>query len=247
MSWYTDAKYALSDGLCVVLEPATPAAFAQYCSRFIDGFIVTGELLVLSCLIGFIVAVGVVLARLSQSAALSWVATSYCYVLRGTPLLVQLWLAYFGLGALGAENLGPFWPIFSNSWLVGLLVLILNTSAYVAEILRGGLVNLHRGQMEAALACGMSWLAAMRHILLPQAIRISWPAYGNEVILLMKGSALVSTITVLDLMGQTRTIFARTYALDVYLYAAVLYLVLAALITLFFKAFERRWARQSGA
>ena len=102
----------------------------------------------------------------------------------------------------------------------------------MAEILRGGLVNINKGQMEAAKVCGISWFNSMRHILFPQALRISWPAYGNEVILLMKGSALVSTITVLDLMGQTRTVFARTYSLDIYLYAAVLYLVLTGVITL---------------
>ena len=81
----------------------------------------------------------------------------------------------------------------------------------------------------------------MRRIMLPQAFRIAWPAYGNEVILLMKGSALVSTIAVLDLMGQTRTVFARTYSLDIYVYSAIMYLVLAGLITLGFKLVERRW------
>ena len=175
---------------------------------------------------------------------LSVVATSYCYLFRGTPLLVQLWIAYFGIGALGQEVVGPFWFILSDSWLVGLMVLTLNTSAYVAEILRGGLVNINKGQMEAAKVCGISWFNSMRHILFPQALRISWPAYGNEVILLMKGSALVSTITVLDLMGQTRTVFARTYSLDIYLYAAVLYLVLTGVITLLLRTMEKRWARQ---
>ena len=244
MSWYTETKYALSDGTCAASASIVPSSASQYCTRFVDGFLVTCELLILACLIGFAVAVLVVLARLSRYSTLSWMATAYCYVFRGTPLLVQLWVAYFGLGALGKESLGLFWPIFSNSWLIGLVVLTLNTSAYVAEILRGGLVNIHRGQLEAALACGMSRLGAMIHIMLPQAIRISWPAYGNEVVLLMKGSALVSTITVLDLMGQTRTIFARTYSLDIYLYAALLYLILAGIITVLAKIVEARWSSQ---
>ena len=127
------------------------------------------------------------------------------------------------------------------------MVLTLNTSAYVTEILRGGLVNIDKGQMEAAKVCGISWFNAMRHILFPQALRVSWPAYGNEVILLMKGSALVSTITVLDLMGQTRTIFARTYSLDIYLYAAIFYLVLTGVITIMLKTVENRWAREQNA
>ena len=244
MSWYNDIKYAVSDGVCAVVSPVAPKAFADYCSRFADGFIVTIELLSLACFLGFILAVIIVLARLSRFKTLSVVATSYCYLFRGTPLLVQLWIAYFGIGALGQEVVGPFWFILSDSWLVGLMVLTLNTSAYVAEILRGGLVNINKGQMEAAKVCGISWFNSMRHILFPQALRISWPAYGNEVILLMKGSALVSTITVLDLMGQTRTVFARTYSLDIYLYAAVLYLVLTGVITLLLRTMEKRWARQ---
>ena len=247
MSWYTDLKYAASDGVCAVVSPIAPKGLADYCSRFADGFIVTVELLSLACLFGFILAVIIVLARLSPFKTLSLVATSYCYLFRGTPLLVQLWIAYFGIGALGQEAVGPLWVILSNGWLVGLMVLTLNTSAYVAEILRGGLVNIDKGQMEAAKVCGISWFKAMRHILFPQALRISWPAYGNEVILLMKGSALVSTITVLDLMGQTRTVFARTYSLDIYLYAAILYLVLTGVITLMLKAVEKHWAKERSA
>ena len=247
MSWYTDIKYAVSDGVCAIVSPVAPNAFADYCSRFADGFIVTIELLSLSCLLGFILAVILVLARLSRFKVLSATATTYCYVFRGTPLLVQLWIAYFGIGALGQETVGPFWVILSNSWLVGLMVLTFNTSAYVTEILRGGLVNIDKGQMEAAKVCGISWFKAMRHILFPQALRISWPAYGNEVILLMKGSALVSTITVLDLMGQTRTVFARTYSLDIYFYAAILYLALTGVITLMLKTMEKRWAKEHSA
>ena len=94
--------------------------------------------------------------------------------------------------------------------------------------------------MEAAVATGMTWFQSMFHIMLPQAFKIAWPAYGNEVVLLMKGSALVSTITVLDLMGQTRTVFSRSYNLEVYAYSAVLYLLLAGAITLLFKFGENR-------
>ena len=137
--------------------------------------------------------------------------------------------------------MGVLWPFFKEGWNVGLLVLILNTAAYVSEILRGGLVNVDKGQMEAALASGMSWFQSMRRIRLPQALRIAWPAYDNEVVLLMKGSALVSTITVLDLMGQTRTIFSRSYSLEIYGYSAVLYLILDGIIALTFKAVELRW------
>ncbi|WP_299959596.1 ABC transporter permease subunit [uncultured Roseobacter sp.] len=245
---YQDLKYLLSDSVCVALSPISGDLFAKACPRFIDGFLVTIELLVLACGIGFFLAIGLTLARMSGRRPLSWPSTAFVYVFRGTPLLVQLWIVYFGFGSLGEETLGPLlWTFFKNPWLVGLLVLTLNTSAYVSEIFRGGLANVDRGQLEAALSIGMPWLRAMRRIMLPQAIRIAWPAYGNELVLMMKGSALISTITVLDLMGQTRTVFARNFDLTTYVYAAILYLVLAGIITAFIHGVERYLQLRSDA
>ena len=241
---YQDLKYSLSDGVCAALAPVSGALFENFCSRFIDGFFVTIELLLLSCVIGFVLALLLVLARLSGNRLLSIPANLFVYCFRGSPLLVQLWIIYFGIGSLGAEGLGSLWGFFSQPWLVGLLVLTLNTSAYVCEILRGGFINVNAGQLEAAMSIGMSWPKAMRRIMLPQALRIAWPAYGNELILLMKGSALISTITVMDLMGQTRTIFARNFDLSTYLYSAILYLTLAVLITLFITSVQRYFTKK---
>ncbi|MEZ5932608.1 MAG: ABC transporter permease subunit [Alphaproteobacteria bacterium] len=238
---YQDIKIAASDGVCAVVGPLGPELFEKNCARFIDGFWVTIELILFASIIGLGIALVAVLARVSGNRFFSTLAYIYIYVFRGTPLLVQLWIFYFGLGGLGEEGLGPLlWTFFKDGWNVGLLVLTLNTGAYVAEILRGGIVNVPRGQMEAALAYGMTWLQAMRRIVLPQAFKIAWPAYGNEVILLLKGSALISTITVLDLMGQTRTIFARSYDLQIYVYAAILYLLLVGVITFVFRRIEMR-------
>lgn len=243
---YRELKFWLSDVVCALFEPFTPALFAKSCPRFADGFLVTIELLFLSCVIGFAIALVAVLCRLSSKPVLKHAAFLYIYLFRGTPLLVQFWIVYFGIGSLGEETLGPIlWLLFKDAWWVGLIVLSLNTGAYVAEILRGGLINVPNGQMEAAIAYGMSWLQAMRRIMLPQALRIAWPAYGNELVLLMKGSALVSTITVMDLMGQTRTIFSRSYDLSVYFYAALMYLLIAGVITLFCRLIENRLTRQS--
>ena len=243
MGFYNDIKIAASDQVCALLEPIGPTLFAKSCVRFIDGFWVTIELLALSSILGLALALVTVLVRLSGNRIAATIANIYVYIFRGTPLLVQLWIVYFGIGSFGEEALGPLlWSFFKDGWNVGLFVLTLNTAAYVSEILRGGIVNVPNGQMEAALAYGMTWLKAMRRIILPQAFKIAWPAYGNEVILLMKGSALVSTITVLDLMGQTRTVFARSYNLEIYVYAALLYLCLAGLITFAFKRIEGRLA-----
>lgn len=237
---YNEIKIALSDSVCQVLSPVSPQLFANSCTRFFDGFFVSIELLVLSSLMGFVIAIGLAIARTSNIPLLSFPAFIYCYIFRGTPLLVQLWVFYFGFGSLGADGLGPFWPLFRDGYMVGLITLTINTSAYAAEIFRGGIVNVPRGQVEAALAIGMGWWTRLRRIILPQALQISWPAYSNEVILLLKGSALVSTITVLDLMGQTRTIFSRSYNLEIFLYAIVLYLVLSGALTIFLRVLEAR-------
>lgn len=237
---YHQIKIWLSDSVCDVVSPVSPQLFANSCTRFIDGFFVSIELLVLSSLIGFVLAIGIAIARTSNIPLISYPAFIYCYVFRGTPLLVQLWVFYFGFGSLGADGLGLLWPLFRDGYSVGLITLTINTSAYAAEIFRGGIVNVPHGQVEAALAIGMDWWTRLRRIILPQALQISWPAYGNEVILLLKGSALVSTITVLDLMGQTRTIFSRSYNLEIFLYAIMLYLVLSGTLTILLRLLEAR-------
>lgn len=237
---YTDLKIWISDQTCAAVAPVSPKLFAASCTRFIDGILITIELLILSSALGFALAIALVLARISPSKAVSVAAYLYCYVFRGTPLLVQLWVLYFGIGALGADGLGPLWVFFKDAWWVGLLALTLNTAAYVCEILRGGIANIPSGQVEAAEAYGLSWSARMRRIVFPQALQIAWPAYGNEVILLLKASALVSTITVLDLMGQIRTVFSRSYSLEIFLYGAIMYLALTGLLTLLLRAIERR-------
>lgn len=241
---YAAAKIWTSDTICAAIKPVTPELFQASCTRFIDGALVTIELMTLATVVGFALAVALVLARVSDNALVSIPAYLYCYVFRGTPFLVQLWLLYFGIGSLGEDGLGPLWPFFRDAWSVGLFALILNTAAYVAEILRGGVQNVPRGQIEAAEAYGLSWMTSMRRIVFPQALRIAWPAYGNEVILLLKASALVSTITVLDLMGQIRTVFSRSYSLEIFVYGAVMYLALTGILTLLLRAIERCLARR---
>jgi His/Glu/Gln/Arg/opine family amino acid ABC transporter permease subunit len=240
MSLYFDGKIWFSDAICSAIQPVSPTFFSTFCGRFIDGFFVTAELLVISTLLGFPLAILLALARTSGKPVLSGLAYAYSYVFRGTPLLVQLWIFYYGFGQLGAETLGPLWPLFRDGYSVSVLVLTANTAAYAAEIIRGGIVNVPNGQREAALAAGMDWWTTQRRIILPQAMRIAWPAYSNEVLLLLKGSALVSTVTVLDLMGQTRTIYARNYELEIFVYAIILYFVLSAVLTGLLRWIEMR-------
>lgn len=218
----------------------------RYGDRLVDGTLITLKLVALASLIGLVIAIPVAMARVSRRPWLWMPAYGYIYVFRGTPLLVQLFLIYYGLGQFQAIRDSMLWPLLSDAQICGLLGLTLNTAAYTAEILRGGIAAVPRGEVEAARAAGMSPTLAFRRILLPRAMRIAWPAYGNEVVLLLKGSALVSTITVWDLMGETRSIFARGYDLMVFVWAGVFYFAMSAVLTIAFRLVERRLNRYLG-
>ncbi len=215
----------------------------RYGDRFWDGTLVTLKLVVLASLAGAAIALPVALARVSAYQWLRMPAHAYIYLFRGTPLLIQLFLLYYGLGQFEAVRNSVLWGVLGDAEWCGWLALTLNTAAYVAEILRGGIQAVPRGEVEAGKACGMSYATVTRRIVLPRAVRIAWPAYGNEVILLLKSSALVSTIAVWDLMGETRSIFSRTYSLDVFVYAGVIYFLLTFLLTRGFRFAESRLNR----
>lgn len=215
----------------------------QYGGRYLDGLWVTVQLLALASIIGLVIAVPLALARVSSNIFVSSAAYAYIYAFRGTPLLIQLFLIYFGLAQFEAVRESFLWPVLRDEFWAGLIALTLNTAAYVAEILRGGIMGVPRGDIEAGRAAGMSPALMYRRLILPKAFRIAWPAYGNEVVLLLKGSALVSTITVLDLMGETRTIFSRNYSLDTFIYAGVLYLLITFVLTRGFRLAEQHLNR----
>ncbi len=212
----------------------------QYGDRLLDGTLITLKLVLIASVIGILLALPLSLARSSPRRRYWIPAYAYIYFFRGTPLLVQLFLIYYGLGQFEAVRESLLWPVLSDAEYCGLLGLTLNTTAYTAEILRGGIRAVPKGEIEAARAYGMGWWLLQRRIVLPRALRIAWPAYGNEVILLLKGSALVSTIAVWDLMGEARSIFSRTYALEVFLFAGAIYFLLTFLFTRLFRAVERR-------
>lgn len=212
----------------------------QYGDRFLDGTYISLKLVILSSIIGLVMAFALAMARTSKQRRYWIPAYSYIYFFRGTPLLIQLFILYYGLGQFEWIRNSFLWPVLGDAEWCGLIGLSLNTSAYTAEILRGGIRAVPRGEIEAARSMGMSSWLLNRRIVLPRAIRIAWPAYGNEVVLLLKGSALVSTISVWDLMGETRSIFSRTYALEIFVYAAVIYFVLTFILTRIFRLIEKR-------
>lgn len=200
--------------------------------KLLGGLVLTLELVVLSLLLGFVVAVGVALLRVSPYRPLSALAYAYIFVFRGTPLLVQIFLIYYGLGQFEAIRDSFLWTFFREPFWCAILALTLNTGAYTGEIIRGGIEAVPWGQIEAARACGMSRVLLFRRIVFPIAIRQALPAYGNEVILMVKSSSLASTITLLEVTGIARGIIARTFApVEIFIVAGAIYLSINFVVT----------------
>ena len=213
---------------------------ARYGDRFLDGTLISLKLVLFSSLAGLALAFVLAVARTSDQRRYWMPAYGYIYFFRGTPLLIQLFIISYGLGQFESLRDSFIWPVLGDAEWCGLIGLTLNTAAYTAEILRGGIRAVPRGEIEAARSFGMSTPTLYRRIILPRAIRVAWPAYGNEVILLLKGSALVSTIAVWDLMGETRSVFSRTYALETFVYAGIIYFLLTFILTRIFRLIEGR-------
>jgi His/Glu/Gln/Arg/opine family amino acid ABC transporter permease subunit len=216
----------------------------QYWPAYLSGTWLTIQLVVISAIFGVILAVPVALARLSSNRLVNGVATGYSLFFRGTPLLVQIFLIYFGLGQFGLIRHSFLWPFLREAYVCALITFSLNTAAYSGEILRGGIRAVPRGEVEAARAAGMSTFTTYRLIILPRAFSIILPAYSNEVIILLKGTSLASTITLLELMGQSQLAASATYQpIQVFVIAGVIYYALTLVITRIFHWLERRFNR----
>jgi len=218
--------------------------FFKYGPRFLHGLMTTLELVAVSIVFGALLSVPLAFARMSKNRILSGFAYVYVYVFRGTPILAQLFLIYYGLGGFRPQwqSVGLWW-FFREAWYCGLLSLTLNTAAYQTEILRGAIISVHRGQREAAASLGIHKLVAFYKIILPQALIVALRPYGNEVILMVKGSAVVAIITVFDLMGETRYAFSQTYDYQTYLWAAIFYLTIVEILRHLLEWSERRLTR----
>jgi len=217
---------------------------ARYGPRMLQGLVVTIELVAISVSLGALLALPVSLARVSGGPILRAVSFAYVYFFRGTPLLAQVFLVYYGSGQFRPElqSIGLWW-FFRDAFLCCLLTFTLNTGAYQAEILRGAIRAVPRGQSEAAMSLGLRPSIILFRIVLPQALIIGLRPLGNEVILMIKGSAVAAIVTVFDLMGATRLAFARSFDISVYFYAAVLYLLLVEALRRAWNLFERRLTR----
>lgn len=184
-----------------------------------------------SLALGFFLAIGLALLRLSPIPPLRWFAYAYVYLFRSTPLLVQIFLIYYGLGQFEAVQKSMFWPFLREAHWCAILALTLNTTAYTSEIIRGGLQSVPWGQVEAAKACGMSLALRFRRVIFPQAIRQALPGYGNEIVLMVKSTSLASTITILDMTLIARKETSATFSIEPLFIAAAFYLVINFLAT----------------
>jgi len=184
-----------------------------------------------SLALGLALSLGIVAMRVSRWPFLSYPARFYIMLFRGTPLLIQMFLIYYGLGQFPAIRESFLWVVLRSPYGCAVVSLALCTAGYTAEIIRGGLLSVPHGQIEAGLAVGMSRWALLRRIIAPVTLRQALPAYSTEAVLLVKSTALASLVTVWDVTGVAQQIIQRTYrTMEVFACAAIIYLVLNFLI-----------------
>lgn len=200
----------------------------------------------LSLFMGLFLALLVAVMSIAKNPVLKWPTEAFSYLFRGTPMLIQLFIFYYGFGVLLGSIEGIretiWWAVIKPSWPWAVIAMTLNTAAYTGEIFRGAIQNTPHGEVEAAKSVGMSYLTMLRRIILPSALRRSLPAYGNEVIYMLHGSAVLSWVAVNDLTGVAKQLGNRYYDPYVpFIGAALIYLVITACIVYFFKLLEKRY------
>ncbi|MBD9389301.1 ABC transporter permease [Agrobacterium sp. AGB01] len=201
--------------------------------QLLAGVPLTLELTAFAFSLGLLLAVLISLMQISSFWILRAPASVYVFAIRGTPLLVQIFLIYYGLGQF-RPTLQSFglWQFFREAYWCGILALALNSAAYGSEVLRGGLMSVSKREIEAGRACGMSGLLLYRRIILPLALRQALPAYGNELILMVKATSLVSIITMMEVTGIAARLISETYRpVEVFIAAGTIYLIINFLLT----------------
>lgn len=210
---------------------------------YAQGAKLTLELTVLSLLFGFILAVPLSFVRNSHNRFLRALVTGYTLIFRGTPLLVQLYLIYFGLAQFNLIRTSVLWPWLSSPMVCVLIAFVLNTTSYTTEIFAGSLRTIPRGEIDAARAYGMSGFTAARRILIPAMLTRSLPLYSNEMIMMLHATSLASTVTLLETTGVARRITLTDYIqFEPYVTAAGIYLVMTMALVGGFQWATHRYA-----
>jgi polar amino acid transport system permease protein len=228
----------------ILVNGYDPEKIAKYGPRIADGVLVTIELVAWSLTLGAILSIPVALGRMSASPLWGGIAFGYSYFFRGTPLLAQTFLVYYGAGQfVGFFKAVGLWSLFRDAFFCGIFTFSLNTAAYQAEILAGAIQAVPGGQRQAADSLGLQRSVTFWKVILPQALITALRPYGNEVILMIKASSIASIITVLDVMGQTRVAFSKTYDLQIYVWAAIIYLITVEVLRRLWERMEQRLTR----
>ena len=214
----------------------------EHLPRLLKAAKLTIELTLLSLFFGIFVGVFFAVLRTSNSKVLYYISYYYSYIFRGTPLLVQIFIIYFGLAQIEWIRESFLWVFLKEPYSCAILAFTLNTGAYSSEIFRSAFETINRGIVEAAEGLGLSKINTFFKIKLPIAIRQSLPAYGNEMILMLKGTSLASTVTLLDLTGVAKHIISTTFRpVEVFIVAGSIYLLMTFIIHNFIKILEKKY------
>ena len=210
--------------------------------QLLSATLVTLKLLSLSLIFGLILGLFFAILRLNKNIFLNGFSYFYSYIFRGTPLLVQIFIIYFGLGQIEFLRSSVLWIILKEPYWCAIIAFALNTGAYTSEILRSAFQTIKKGYIEAGKSLGISNKIIFYKIQIPIAIRQSLPAYGNEIILMLKGTSLASTVTLMDLTGVAKYIISTTFKpIEVFIVAGSIYLFMTFLVHNFIKFLERRY------
>ncbi len=210
--------------------------------KLLNASVITLKLLSLSLFFGLFIGLLFAIMRMSKNVILNKFAYGYSYLFRGTPLLVQIFIIYFGFGQIEFIRNSFLWIILKEPYWCAIIAFALNTGAYTSEILRSAFQTIKKGYIEAGKSLGISSKIIFYKIQIPIAIRQSLPAYGNEIILMLKGTSLASTVTLMDLTGVAKYIISTTFKpIEVFIVAGSIYLFMTFLIHNFIKFLERRY------
>jgi len=213
----------------------------DYTPLLINGLRITISLLVFSCAFGMVFAVPLGLVQALELPYLATAARAFCTYIRGTPLLVQLWLLYFGLGSLFPMIPGIrqsfLWPVLREGYFYALLAFTISVAGYEGEVMRGAFLGVPKGELEAAKAFGMSPLQVLRRIWFPRAVRLALPVLAGDTAIQLKATPLAATVTVLDLFGVSNKIRQDTYRV----YEPLLLVLVAYVVLYFFIVWAFRW------
>ncbi len=214
--------------------------------KLLNATLITLKLLSVSLILGLFIGLGFAILRMNNNKLINKFAYGYSYIFRGTPLLVQIFIIYFGLGQIEYLRTTFLWVVLKEPYWCAIIAFSLNTGAYTSEILRSAFQTIKPGYLEAGKSLGIPSKIIFTKIQIPIAIKQSLPAYGNEIILMLKGTSLASTVTLMDLTGVAKYIISTTFKpVEVFIVAGGIYLFMTFIIHNVIKYLEKKYGFQT--